>query len=252
MLNKFLCTNRDESHLVLTTDPAYVDINTNYWVGLSDRYSEGQFVYETSGEVFSDGFNPWSTGEPKNFNGKEDCVGATTDNLHFWSAENCNLEFSPICDAFEYFSKCPPGYEYVESVDRCYGIFGDTVNPSTFQVANQTCKDNGGYLIEILNREQETAIVNLPQALLLRLKWFWMGITDALFEGEFIWLEARATTENYSNWNYALIGGALGGDPVSKDDDCAYIRWIYVDWINCGCDIPVGNYIMCETNRNVE
>lgn len=241
------CPIRDDEHLKLTGDLAYAEQNMDYWLGLNDINAEGQFIYETSRESFPVGFNPWSSQEPRNINGNEDCVAAIWDpNYHWWSAEDCLQEFSPICNGYEYAPKCPLGYDYVESVNRCYGILGPTTTYSSLEVANQTCRDSGGHLIEIVTRDHYDAINNLPQAIELNLDFYWLGMTDAIFEGEFIWVEARATTANFSNWSQGSVG-ELGGDPVNLDDDCAYMRWFSKEWVNSNCQTDVNN-IMCETD----
>ena len=46
--------------------------NGDFWIGINDIDSEGQFRW-LNGNVFCNEF-VWSLGQPDNFNSKEDCV----------------------------------------------------------------------------------------------------------------------------------------------------------------------------------
>ena len=96
----------------------------------------------------------------------------------------------------------------------------------------------------MIKNERETAEVN---QLLRKNNWmgkniYWIGLTDRLTEGEFVW-ESEGTVMDYSNW--------MGGEPnghAESDDDCVHTdyeiegrRWTDRDcedsWVHALCQI---------------
>ncbi len=78
-------------HLVTISDAAenaFVnDLNGgDWWLGLSDVDTEGQFVWVT-GEPLT--FTNWDPGQPDNNSGLQDCV---RQNRGVWDDDECNAE----------------------------------------------------------------------------------------------------------------------------------------------------------------
>lgn len=66
------------------------------WIGLTDRASEGNFVW-ANGEPVT--FTKWREGEPSNSNGVEHCVEFYPPNLLFtWNDVNCALTIPYLCE----------------------------------------------------------------------------------------------------------------------------------------------------------
>jgi len=64
----------------------FVSRKIEFWIGITDRHSEGRWVLESTGKsvVFTD----WHSGEPNNANSGEDCAYI---NSHYkWNDVPCN------------------------------------------------------------------------------------------------------------------------------------------------------------------
>ena len=66
-----------------------------FWLGITDRESEGQWVFESTG--LSVVFTSWYTGEPNNANPGEDCAHID-DWRSKWNDVSCNVRLGTICE----------------------------------------------------------------------------------------------------------------------------------------------------------
>tara|TARA_B100000683_G_C12290760_1_gene473867 strand:+ start:25 stop:726 length:702 start_codon:yes stop_codon:yes gene_type:complete len=64
-----------------------------WWIGLNDRGTEGEYVWE-SGTAFE--FDAWNDGEPNNFDDNENCVEMYS-NTGLWNDVSCRNEQGFIC-----------------------------------------------------------------------------------------------------------------------------------------------------------
>nr|BAE44114.2 serum lectin isoform 2 [Verasper variegatus] len=64
------------------------------WIGLTDLHKHGSWMW-------SDGcaakFKLWSTGEPSNFEGNENCVEKNAHTDKNWNDQNCNDRIPSVC-----------------------------------------------------------------------------------------------------------------------------------------------------------
>lgn len=79
----------------------------SFWLGLNDIDNEGTYVWQGSGEIFTessyDHFNP---GQPSG--GGEDCVEMRRAYGYYWNDLNCNTNYPYICETsrYTYVSLC--------------------------------------------------------------------------------------------------------------------------------------------------
>ena len=68
----------------------FVSRKIEFWIGITDRHSEGQWVLESTGKsvVFTD----WSSGEPNNrgSTGSENCAHISSNYMYKWNDQDCN------------------------------------------------------------------------------------------------------------------------------------------------------------------
>ncbi|MBI4700168.1 MAG: hypothetical protein HY744_03200 [Deltaproteobacteria bacterium] len=67
------------------------------WIGLTDQYSEGSFVwYEGPGQIYAPVFTAWANLEPDNKpNNNADCAMFTAG---AWSDEECSTAHAYVCE----------------------------------------------------------------------------------------------------------------------------------------------------------
>lgn len=72
---------------------------TDYWyIGLSDKLIEGEYIWETSLQVLTgDTFSNWGSGEP-NGAGNEDCVVYAPSRNYQWADVTCTRTEHYICE----------------------------------------------------------------------------------------------------------------------------------------------------------
>ncbi|XP_042291262.1 lactose-binding lectin l-2-like [Thunnus maccoyii] len=64
------------------------------WIGLSDTQKEGGWMWSDGSAV---NFAFWSSGEPNNEGGKEDCVHNNYGTDLKWNDHSCSLTFPSVC-----------------------------------------------------------------------------------------------------------------------------------------------------------
>ena len=65
-----------------------------WWIGASDRRSEGRWIWESSGNTIGD--VNWNSGEPNNEGGVEDCMELIYDSN--FNDQNCNFDAYFMCE----------------------------------------------------------------------------------------------------------------------------------------------------------
>ena len=70
-----------------------------FWLGLTDKVSEGRFVLESTGSVPS--FTNWATNEPNDHGDGEDCseIYTSGESLGKWNDQSCSDDIGTICEA---------------------------------------------------------------------------------------------------------------------------------------------------------
>ena len=69
------------------TNEALLQNGRHYWIGLTDSSVEGHFIWQHSSKPLS--WSNWSSGEPNNERGDEDCVVLDGWNGH-WNDSTCS------------------------------------------------------------------------------------------------------------------------------------------------------------------
>ena len=68
---------------------------SRYWIGLSDLLREGDFFWGDSGtKISSEVASYWSSGEPNNHHGNEDCVEINNAKMN---DQNCGERVKFVC-----------------------------------------------------------------------------------------------------------------------------------------------------------
>ena len=71
------------------------DFGMAFWLGITDRHSEGHWVYESTGKSVV--FTSWYSEEPNNANRGEDC--AHIDNWRSkWNDVACDMRLGALCE----------------------------------------------------------------------------------------------------------------------------------------------------------
>merc|ERR1719402_384927 len=88
---------------------------------------------------------------------------------------------------------CPPSPGWFPLGEYCYLL---SPTKMTFWEADQFCNDNRGWLAEIFSAEEQSKI----NEVLMQEDWFWIGLTDLAFEGQFEWHHSYKALGSWTNW----------------------------------------------------
>ncbi|KAJ8321055.1 hypothetical protein KUTeg_002642 [Tegillarca granosa] len=67
----------------------------SYWIGASDLQHEGTFRWEGTGQKVK--FNDWSSHQPDNYRGREDCAHLWKKRGYRWNDMPCTSKSGYIC-----------------------------------------------------------------------------------------------------------------------------------------------------------
>ena len=70
--------------------------DANYWIGLTDRDSEGQWVWHDTDNAPT--YTDWLVGQPDNSKANEDCALFWKGHGYQWNDANCDYRAEPICE----------------------------------------------------------------------------------------------------------------------------------------------------------
>ncbi|XP_075886482.1 uncharacterized protein LOC142890981 isoform X2 [Nelusetta ayraudi] len=138
---------------------------------------------------------------------------------------------------------CPPCPEnWEEHGDQCY-LFQENATP--WELARQQCQQEGGNLARIDSEdEQEFLTERVNEKMKAQGDTFWIGLTDAQTEGEWLWVDGSALNESLIFWYKQ-------GQIVEPDDwkeenpedgeDCARMglesnEVIHANWFDRDCN----------------
>jgi hypothetical protein len=86
---------------------------------------------------------------------------------------------------------CPARYGNEWNGISCYKM----ISPASWSSAVTTCSSDGGWLVTIETSTEDTFIKSTFSAT----EKFWIGLTDAAFEGTWKWVQT-GNTATYLNW----------------------------------------------------
>merc|ERR1712088_1178603 len=220
----------------------------NFWLGINDRHSEGDWVFESTGKSVK--FTNWNSGEPNNGNGNpgsENC--AFINELEKWNDVDCNGKPSngwkrtALCE-----KSCVAPWTQLST--GCYRFHE---SPMTQSEAKKFCEEEQevpAHLVEIDSAEENRAIIaEIKRSNFdLRQIEFWLGITDRHSEGNWV-LESTGKSVVFTDWNF--------WDPenLGSGENCAHTNEVYT-WNNIGCNHKAESGYMrtalCEKYSNRE
>jgi Bacterial Ig domain/Lectin C-type domain/FG-GAP-like repeat len=147
----------------------------NFWIGLTDNVTEGQFVW-ANGETVN--YRNWAPGDPNNVN-DEDYVTMNFSDSRQWNDVNSTTTRRGIIELT------------VQEHDGHFYL----VNPTaTWENAQKAAQVLGGNLVTVNDAAEEQWLkttFGTSEA-------FWIGLTDKVTEGQFVWANGETTT--YRNW----------------------------------------------------
>ncbi len=200
-------------YLVAINDQAESDFLATHftgvrlWIGLSDELVEGQFGWD-SGETMS--FTNWRPGEPNNSGGIEDWVEMGADGPSRWNDLPSSGSAKTIYGLVEIPSALPtiPVETVTYSSNAhtyCRVAPGQDINE-----ARAAAGKLGGHLVTISTAGENTFLGTHFSG-----KKHWIGLSDEVQEGIFVW--DNNETPTYSNW--------LPGQPDNAGSGEDWVTW---------------------------
>lgn len=202
-------------------------VGSDVWIGLDDLTIENQFRWVTGA---TSTYRRWVSGEPTNSNSGEDCVYARSDKQ--WNDTNCGDGKRVVCE-------CDPAYRppptpmcrnatsgYDTRRGRRYFAHSTA---RTWQDAEADCQSIGAHLITI-NDNDENADLDLRF-----LGPIWIGATDAVAEGQFVWADGSPST-------FQRFGAAV---PTNDTLDCTVLQDLG-SWADQSCDATYPYACECD------
>ncbi|KAK7482928.1 hypothetical protein BaRGS_00025828, partial [Batillaria attramentaria] len=66
------------------------------WLGATDTFSEGHWVWASSQTPLGEGFTDWGATQPNNHGGREDCLCLYPQ--HGWNDAKCEMHLRYFCE----------------------------------------------------------------------------------------------------------------------------------------------------------
>ncbi|XP_066441113.1 macrophage mannose receptor 1-like [Eleutherodactylus coqui] len=169
------------------------------WIGLNDLKTQLFFEWSDGSPVT---YTTWQRGEPSHLKSEqEDCVALSTKDGQ-WADMMCEKTFPYICkrkplpndqkEVINLNPGCDEGWR--RRGYYCY-LIGES--PGTFTEANNTCNQNGAFLLTVDDRFEQaymTSLIGLRPE-----KYFWMGLSDTEEKNTFKW--ANRQNVLFTHWN---------------------------------------------------
>ena len=205
----------DAENIALVTAAQNQNGDGGHWIGLTDKYIEGQWVYRSDKDMQII-YDNWHPIEPSNSGGAEQyAIFNIHSDPYLWTDWPISNTGKIICEK----PVCPKGWTLVRG--RCYYLSSDLL---TYDQSLAFCASQGGKLFEPKNAEDNLAISQLVGEI------FWIGLNDKASEGTWVYASDGSipTYDNFapnepndhggvqdcglSNFNIAGLGLSLWDD----------------------------------------
>lgn len=250
--NKFLL-----SQLENEKDDGYV-----YWIGLTDKQSDGQFKWAATGQAVS--YTNWAKGYHNKGKDGYDCVFFEyLDGAWYWDDYKCANQEYAICElrlrstsatgggsggdggsgvdgksgGSVQQMQCPK--DWVKYQQSCYKILTD--NPLNWDQSQKQCKslETKANLVSIESKEEDEFVISKLKEINGEGLVFWTGGNDKQSDGQFKWA-ATGQGMTYTNWASKYHNKGADGR------DCVFYelldgKW---KWDDYQCDNQ--EYAICE------
>ena len=169
------------------------------------------------------------------------------DSYDFFHSEELSFLWR-FCNRTTYnCSWCPPGW--TEHDSRCYHLFNLT---DTWQNAQATCVHYTGHLPVVLNRKDQmflTRMATESRDQNPKIVGIWIGLTDIVKEGEYLWVNGQRLISNRSFWQPGNPNNLIPSyDKIGEGQDCVVIvppkNYKNITWYNSWDDV------MCRGERH--
>ncbi|XP_050405448.2 macrophage mannose receptor 1 [Patella vulgata] len=224
----------------------------NYWIGLNDRISEGNFTWLDDNTQLNYTF--WGTGQPNNVNNSENCVylqGARFTGR--WLDFDCSKKLNFICQKPARQSKISTPAPTMASIfnPKC-GLFWEDNphSPYCYQFrkellswadAADSCRHEGGTLASITSIQEQYYITGRMKGTTSIIS-MWIGLSDRSQKGGWNWEDDSPLA--YLNWD--------AGEPnnYGGEEDCGAMLIFTSRWNDYNCNKRNG-YICKKMGRTM-
>ncbi|KAM4859204.1 lymphocyte antigen 75 isoform 2-T2 [Thomomys bottae] len=203
------------------------DVKEEIWTGFKNINMPTLFQWSDDSEVT---LTYWNENEPKiPFNKTPNCV-SYLGKLGQWKVQSCEKKLKYVCkkkgekmNDTRSDTICPPGEGWKRHGVSCYKIYMDEVPFGTNCNLTITSRFEQEYLNDMMKKYDKSVS-----------KYFWTGLNDIDFRGEYSWATVSGIKQavTFSNWNFlepASPGGCVAmstGKTLGKWEvkDCRSFR----------------------------
>eukprot|EP00095_Tigriopus_kingsejongensis_P000639 maker-scaffold275_size226830-snap-gene-1.30 protein:Tk00639 transcript:maker-scaffold275_size226830-snap-gene-1.30-mRNA-1 annotation:"predicted protein" len=234
----YLAEVSSEKYQALLTNAIRSEAPGDYWIGLHDTASEGQFTWDYTGHAAN--FTAWGNNQPNGLE-LENCVAMRENRFYFWTDEDCQIRHWTICEAPSRLNPCGSGWTLISQTQMCY-LFNPT-DTMDFYSAQAYCQSigNGSKLAEPKDEALESALQSYISNNYVADSW--IGLTDETDEGRFVW-QSDGTPADYFDWDTGT------GQPDSGTRGNCVVLYNSMLWYDTYCGEFFAFQPLCERSLN--
>jgi len=242
-------TTAEELQMMLEHGQSVEEVHgiQNWWIGLSDFVSEGDWRWITGNISASLPADLWAQGRPDTEPGnRADCVFTSLEHseVRLYDTECTATEYDTVglaplcqCKADQCRSltpACPRDFIQTHTMD-CLKVITKEEEGTDFVESLLSCHDLGGFLAEPKSEEEAAELLSSLQSLQHNQP-LWIGLTDFYSEGSWTWVESgevasTGVLEKHwapgrpaiapGNTDDCVVAGVVGDHLQITDTDCA-------------------------------
>jgi len=249
-----------EEHLAAQDVPEDIYGFESAWIGLTDQYREGKWLWEGTGSYAQMTYTAWGRTEPNSFKGHDEDCGVVLSRWRWkWADYDCKMKTNFVCWGLESINKIITPLALAENEDmRKIQLKGLRLVPivTTYHAAVQGCFKAGGKLAEIVTEEDQhllsvmlskKGIHKIPQNA-ARQPAVWIAGSDFEQEGTFVLpakKDGKPRPMTYTNW--ASLGSTKEPNDWRGDEDCIVANGALVwQWQDYSCTNANAAYV-CQS-----